>query len=353
MKKYYETNCGIYKIENQVTDDVSGRKKIYVGSSCNLKSRKYDHFFRLRKNIHCNPYLQNAYNKVKELYGENSVKDKFEFIIIEEVKKIKDKTKLKEILEEREDFYMKELGIVGANMKINHDIGYNICPKACSCLGKEVSVETRNKISKLHKGKIVSKETRNKISEIQKGLSPLRNLTEEQKKEAYKKAVKTKKSDPEKYQKTIEKIRESNKGRVVSEDTKQKLREINLGKKFTVEQKKTLSNAQKRAGNRPGEKCIENAIKANTGRIKSEEERKKISEGNKGKVLSEEHKAKIGAASIINNSIKVKNVDTGEIFNSLLEATKKYGTRHICCVCKGKRKTAAGYRWEYYVDNIG
>lgn len=47
--------------------------------------------------------------------------------------------------------------------------------------------------------------------------------------------------------------------------------------------------------------------------------------------------------------VKVKNVDTGEIFNSVKEAAAAYGLKdtHISKVCKGKGKTTGGFRWEY------
>ena len=46
---------------------------------------------------------------------------------------------------------------------------------------------------------------------------------------------------------------------------------------------------------------------------------------------------------------KVINIDTGETFNSISEAALKYGTQatHISGCCKGRRKTAGGYHWEY------
>lgn len=62
--------CGIYKIENLKNG------KIYVGSSVNLESREYKHFWMLNRNEHDNEYLQHSYNK----YG----RDSFKFEIIEE-----------------------------------------------------------------------------------------------------------------------------------------------------------------------------------------------------------------------------------------------------------------------------
>lgn len=60
---------GIYKIVCNVTN------KFYIGSSVNLKRRKYWHFYELNRNIHKNKHLQSAYNK----YGN----DKFSFEVIE------------------------------------------------------------------------------------------------------------------------------------------------------------------------------------------------------------------------------------------------------------------------------
>ena len=44
-----------------------------------------------------------------------------------------------------------------------------------------------------------------------------------------------------------------------------------------------------------------------------------------------------------------RNVDTGEIFNSITEASEKYGVSvsSIYSACNGRAKTIGGYRWEY------
>ena len=62
-------DSGIYLIKN-ILDD-----KVYIGSSINLKSREYKHFWMLRKGIHDNNYLQSSYNK----FGEEN----FKFEILE------------------------------------------------------------------------------------------------------------------------------------------------------------------------------------------------------------------------------------------------------------------------------
>lgn len=64
---------GIYKITNIITN------KCYIGSSCNIMKRKYNHFSSLKHNRHCNKHLQSSYNKY--------TKDNFIFEIIEECSK--------------------------------------------------------------------------------------------------------------------------------------------------------------------------------------------------------------------------------------------------------------------------
>jgi len=44
---------------------------------------------------------------------------------------------------------------------------------------------------------------------------------------------------------------------------------------------------------------------------------------------------------------KVICVETGEFFNSIKEATEKTGISNISAVCRGVRKKAGGYTWEY------
>lgn len=57
----------------QITNNVNG--KFYIGSTVNDKRRRAVHFSKLRKNKHCNCYLQAAWNK----YGESA----FDFKIID------------------------------------------------------------------------------------------------------------------------------------------------------------------------------------------------------------------------------------------------------------------------------
>ena len=53
-------------------------------------------------------------------------------------------------------------------------------------------------------------------------------------------------------------------------------------------------------------------------------------------------------------SKKVICITTGEIFNSMREACRKYNihTGSMTECCQGKRKTAGGYKWEYFKEEI-
>ena len=82
---------GIYKLTNLING------KFYIGKSLDVESRKYSHYYTLRRNKHGNAYLQRAWNK----YGE----DNFEFSILEKEKKRKKKSLFfTEIVVERETY---------------------------------------------------------------------------------------------------------------------------------------------------------------------------------------------------------------------------------------------------------
>lgn len=55
----YKNVCGIYKI-------VCSEADFYIGSSKNIQQRFYKHRRELRKGVHKNEHLQNAYNKYEE-----------------------------------------------------------------------------------------------------------------------------------------------------------------------------------------------------------------------------------------------------------------------------------------------
>lgn len=137
-----------------------------------------------------------------------------------------------------------------------------------------------------------------------------------------------------------------------SEETKQKLRKANLGKKHSEETKKKISESHL------GEK---NYL---YGKHLSEETKKKLSEAHKGKKASEETRQKmrerykhykhpmLGRKGENNPKSKpVICVETNIVYQSITIASEQshIDTGSITKACKGERKTAGGFHWEYAV----
>lgn len=76
--KIYDPNMGVYAIVN------SFNKKMYIGSSCNLYRRIYNHAWGLKENKHHNQHLQNSFNKygaeVFNVHILEFVHDRFELL---------------------------------------------------------------------------------------------------------------------------------------------------------------------------------------------------------------------------------------------------------------------------------
>ena len=178
-------NCGIYVIENKLSHRKIKNLLVYVGSSVNLKNRRYEHFRYLKNNNHHCNHLQSAYNKIKRKYSynDNDMEEVFVFRPIVYIEKIEDKIKLKGKLLKHEnielDRYKKEDG------SIDHSVCYNMYPIAGSCLGIKRTEEQNKRNSESHKGrpspmegKKHTKESIKKISDAGKD----RKHTEESKK---------------------------------------------------------------------------------------------------------------------------------------------------------------------------
>lgn len=140
----------IYEILNTVT----GTK--YVGSTRRPDNRESSHFSKLRKNIHANSYLQNAWNK----YGPEA----FEFSI---VKRFESEDDMRECEQEILNKYITE-----ENWSDLYNIGINVS-------NYEFSEETREKLAASGKrrigaknpffGKIHSDKTKEAISKAKVG----------------------------------------------------------------------------------------------------------------------------------------------------------------------------------------
>lgn len=132
-----------------------------------------------------------------------------------------------------------------------------------------------------------------------------------------------------------------------SEQTIQKMRESHLGKKIPPEQRAKLSAALKgrktskgNLGHKQSEAAKKRISDANKGRKKSADEKNRISKGRKGIMIgAENHK-----------STAVINLTTGIVYESQRQASIacKVGQSNICMCCNGMRRTAGGYRWQYY-----
>ena len=98
----------------------------------------------------------------------------------------------------------------------------------------------------------------------------------------------------------------------------------------------------------------------NTGKAykRTDEIRKVMSEKMKGntnskdRVLSNCHKTKIGKANSVSiNQIDIHTKEIIKTWDSMMEAERVTGVHNskISMVCKGKRKSAGGFGWEYLV----
>lgn len=112
--------CGIYCIENIINH------KKYIGLSGNITRRWHEHRSDLRRGIHTNICLQNAWNK----YGEAS----FKFYIIE--------------LCDSEELIDKEIYYINKYDTLSHKNGYNITP------GGEHNITNSRPIVCLASGKV-------------------------------------------------------------------------------------------------------------------------------------------------------------------------------------------------------
>lgn len=83
------------------------------------------------------------------------------------------------------------------------------------------------------------------------------------------------------------------------------------------------------------------------GKHHSEETKNKLSKKLKGRIISDETKIKMSKSSTRKKEIIC--IELNKIFESCLQASKitKTNSSHIIQCCKGKRKTANGFHWQY------
>lgn len=193
-----EVICGIYEIVNKA----NGKK--YIGQSIDIYGRFKSHKNHLCKGTSNSTLLQRAWNK----YGE----DCFEFRVLEKCDE--------DCLDERERCYIALFDTTNN--------GYNVESGGNS--NKHLSQETRDKLSAAHIGKSLTQETRNKMSTSRIGdKNPMygKHHTEETKEKIRKNNMGKTGHEISEYQK--QRCRESNIGRIVSQETRDKLSKSKIG----------------------------------------------------------------------------------------------------------------------------
>lgn len=143
---------------------------------------------------------------------------------------------------------------------------------------------------------------------------------------------------------TIRKMKIAAKGRIISEEQKSKISKTLKGRKLSKETIKKLSD--RRIGTKLSEETKKKISDKKSGRVWSDAERKALSEH-----LNELHEMVLPKLHE-SRKIKVVNIDTNEIFESVSEAGRKIGKNpaNITQCCKGKRKTCGGFHWKYYEE---
>lgn len=235
---------GVYKIENKINGH------LYIGQSFCIERRFLEHKSELKRNIHHNERLQNAWN----LYGENA----FSFAIIKECK---DREELNYYETYFVENYKKDKG---------RDFVYNL--------------------GRTGDAKNTSDETRKKLSENNAMNNPLYRL----------------------------KISLKNKGRKMSDETKEKLRQNHLGKKLSEETKRKISL---------------NSAKSMLGKHHTEEARKKMKESSTKREWQ------------LYRCIETGEIGTNKYFMNKIGINNRHTITNAIANRKGQ-KTAKGYHFE-------
>ena len=113
-----------------------------------------------------------------------------------------------------------------------------------------------------------------------------------------------------------------------------KHRKPNLGRKWSQETKDILSERAK-------ERFEDKTKHPMYGKHHTEESKKKNSESRKGKCVgSENGRARKVAQYTLNDELV-------RVWDCIKDVEKEYGIKGITSVCRGKRKTAGGFKWKY------
>lgn len=227
---------GIYEILNTVNG------KRYIGSAVKLSARWNKHRGELRKHIHHNAPLQQAWDK----YGEAA----FKFLPI--------------LTCARSMLYFYEQQLLD---KVKPEYNVSLDAKQ-PMLGRKHSEETKQQMSRTAKslGKIITPEHRVLLNEGRSNTIPLPRSAESRartskalkgktKSVSHRKALSEANMGKKRTPAQIEHLRQCNIGRTLSDGAKKKISESKIGKKrkpFTDEAKANMSAARRRENAVPG-----------------------------------------------------------------------------------------------------
>lgn len=252
---------GLYIISNEK------EKKVYIGSSIDLKQRVQKHKSELVNNAHSNYRLQMAFNATEN-------KDDFKVTYIPTAPDVK--------VRELEQKLLDEFALTG-NL-------YNIATNVdAPSLGKKHSPETIAKLKELAKGRVPPREAVKNSVAARKGV-PLSDERKQQISERSKKAM----EDPE----AREHLRQVNLGVKRTPEQIANMKEACVGRTFTPQAIEARLKAT--IGKPIHPNALKAIIEANTGSVKSPETRARMSEAQKGKIFSPEHIAKCLATRAAN-----------------------------------------------------
>lgn len=138
-------------------------------------------------------------------------------------------------------------------------------------------------------------------------------------------------------------------GRVISDETREKMKISHLGYVVSEETKAKISQSLK------GRDTLSKEARAKLGQHNSvvlkgrklpPDRVEAIRQLSKERGISELARQRSREQTIK----QVINIDTGEIFECMKDACEKYdiSATHLSAACRGRRKTAKGYRWKYY-----
>ena len=129
-----------------------------------------------------------------------------------------------------------------------------------------------------------------------------------------------------------------------SEESRKKMSESHAGKKLTEEHKKHIREASRRQN----EETRKKKSLSHIGLKHSEETKRKMSEIQKARTQKEINDIYKKASK------QVLCVETGVVYDStrLVERLLGIDCSQISRVCNGKAKTAGGYHWQFYNEDV-